>query len=189
MYYYLAHIPQVDVSNINIIRKQFDPNYEYAMPHIAVVFPVDSTIGKDKSIHHIDMVIKETQSFAYSLSRITKSWDHYMYLEVGMGIDKFEELHDKLYTGILKPYLFVDVGYKPHITLGFFADRQAKFDKSDLDSIIFEKNKYEAALSLTHQLNLNFTSICSELVLISRQDKTTPAVVEHEFTLSPLVIQ
>jgi 2'-5' RNA ligase len=183
MYYYLAHIPKLDPTDIDKVRSQFDPNFQFVPPHIAVVFPVDSAIGKDNLIRHIDDVLNTKESFEYSLRGLTKSWDHYLYLEVDNGRSQFVNLRDQLYTGILVPYLFKVAGFNPHITLGFFADRQANFDMSDINSVVFDQSKYDLAIAEATKQNFNYNLECSEFTLISRVDKSSPAVIEHTFSL------
>lgn len=121
MYYFLAQFPKIEFTQINEIRSKYDTNYSYIDPHIAVVFPVDSSIGESKLIDHIQSVTKNIASFPISLSGLEKSWDHYLYLTVSKGAENIIALHDKLYSGILEKYWFKNVPYKPHITLGFFA--------------------------------------------------------------------
>jgi 2'-5' RNA ligase len=119
MYYFLAYFPKIDFSQINKIRSKYDPNFSYIDPHIAVVFPVDSTIGESNLLDHIQSVTKKIVSFPISLSGLEKSWDHYLYLTVSKGTEEIVTLHDKLYSGILEKYWYKDIPYKPHITLGF----------------------------------------------------------------------
>ena len=183
MNYFLAHIPKVDFTQINEIRKKFDPNFRYIDPHIAVVFPVDSTIGESYLIDHIQSVTKNATSFPISLSGLEKSWDHYLYLTVRKGAEKIISLHDKLYSGILKKYWFKDIPYKPHITLGFFADRQAKFDKSDIQDINVNTTYFDNALLMAKVFNFNISVEFDNLSLVKRQDKQSPAVIIKEFPL------
>ena len=42
------------------------------------------------------------------------------------GVEKIVILHDKLYSGILKPYIPTDYPFAPHITLGDFAKTSYK---------------------------------------------------------------
>ena len=108
MYYFLAHFPKIDFTQINEIRSKYDPNKSYIDPHIAVVFPVDSTFGESNLIDHIQSITNSASSFSISLSGLEKSWDHYLYLTVSNGVEMIITLHDKLYSGVLEKYWFKD---------------------------------------------------------------------------------
>jgi 2'-5' RNA ligase len=183
MYYFLAHFPKIDFTQINKIREAYDPNSKYIDPHIAVVFPVSSEVGEENLIAHFGSILIGTSSFPITLQGLEKSWDHYLYLTVKEGKEDFISLHDKLYTGILEKYWLKSVPYSPHITLGFFADRQAMFDKSDLGSIKVDQNKFDEAKALAHRLELNYTTRVDSLHLLKRNDKTSPMEKVHEFKL------
>ena len=73
---------------------------------------------------------------------------------------------------------------KPHITLGFFADRQAKFDKSDIFDIKVQTANFENAVSIAREFNFNISTLFDSLSLVKRQDKQSPAVIIREFSLS-----
>lgn len=183
MYYFLAHFPKIDNGQINEIRNKYDPNKSYIDPHIAVVFPVDSTIGESYLIDHIQSVTNNIVSFPISLSGLEKSWDHYLYLTVSKGAEKIIALHDKLYSGILEKYWFKNIPYKPHITLGFFADRQAKFDKSDIQDIKVNTDAFDNAISMVKKFNFEISAQFNGLSLVKRQDKQSPTVIIKEFPL------
>jgi len=183
MYYFLAYFPKIDFSQINEIRSKYDSNKPYIDPHIAVVFPVDSTIGESNLIDHIQTVTNNTVSFPISLSGLEKSWDHYLYLTVNKGVENIISLHDKLYTGILEKFWLKNVPYKPHITLGFFAERQAKFDKSDIQDIKVNTADLDNAMLMTEKFNFNISEQFNSLTLVKRQDKQSPAVIVKEFPL------
>lgn len=184
MYYYLAHFPKIDPSKINQIRSVYDPNFPYVDPHIAIIFPLDSSIGESDLINHVTSALDKFKSFDFTISGLTKSWDHYLYLEVENGSDDFIKMHDTLYTGMLEQYWFKAAGFRPHITLGFFADRQAKFDKSDIDEVVFDQTKYLHALHSAEALNLQYTCTCDKLSLVSRADKQSRTVIIKNFELA-----
>lgn len=183
MYYFLCHFPKIEYSQINEIRNKFDANSKFIDPHIAVVFPVDSAIGEENLISHISSAVKKINPFPTTISGLEKSWDYYLYLTVQEGRENIVRLHDKLYTGILEKYWFKSVPFTPHITLGFFADRQAKFDRSDLDSIKVNQRKFDEAINLATKFNFNYSTAVDNLHLIKRENKNSPAVKAHEFKL------
>lgn len=183
MYYFLAHFPKIDYSQINIIRKKYDPNYSFIDPHIAIVFPVDASIGEEKLIDHIEALIKTWKPFQISFSGLEKSWDYYLYLTIQEGGEQIISLHDSLYSGMLSSFWLKDLPYKPHITLGFFADKQAKFDRSDFGDVRFNENDFNEAISVAESLDMNFQTTFNNVTLISREDKKSPAIIVKEFLL------
>ncbi len=183
MYYFLCHFPKIEYSQINEIRDKFDANRKFIDPHIAVVFPVDSAIGEENLISHISSVVLNISPFPITISGLEKSWDYYLYLTVQEGKENIISLHDKLYTGILEKFWFKSVPFTPHITLGFFANRQAKFDKSDLDSIEVKQSSFDEAITLATKHNFNYSSTVDNLHLIKREDKHSPAAKVHEFKI------
>jgi len=184
MYYFLAFFPKIDFTQINVLRRKYDPNFAFIDPHVAVFFPVDASIGEGNLISHIEKSIEETSSFTLTFKGLKKSWDHYLYLTVDDGKNEVIMLHDTLYSGALSPYLLKNVPYIPHLTLGFFADRQAKFDMSDLDQVFFDKKKFDLALKEATDMNFHFQTTLDNFTLISREDKTSPAVIVKEFLFS-----
>ncbi|MDM5194062.1 hypothetical protein QUG02_13900 [Bacillus hominis] len=53
-----------------------------------------------------------------NLSDGVTSIGDYLFLEIEQGKEQIEELHDKLYTGPLLPFLRKDIPYIPHVTVG-----------------------------------------------------------------------
>lgn len=183
MYYFLCHFPKIEYSKINEIRSTFDPNSNYIDPHIAVVFPVDSAIGEENLITHINSITQKVNSFPITISGLEKSWDYYLYLTVKDGRENIASLHDSLYSGILEKYWFKSIPYSPHITLGFFADRQAKFDRSDIDSIKVNQSNFDEATSLANKNIINYSTVVDSLHLVKREDKHSPAEIVKQFKL------
>ena len=183
MYHFLAHIPNIDFANINKVREKFDPNFKYLDPHIAVLFPIDDSISEPMLIDHIQGILRTEKSFNIQLDELTKSWDHYLYLEINEGRKEIIRLHDSLYSGLLEKYWFKNIKYQPHISLGFFAERQAKFDMSDINDIKFYDKNYHTAMNLVTDLNLKYTTKFDKLSLIRREDKQSPGIIVKEFKL------
>lgn len=183
MYYFLAHIPKIDFTDINKIRDKYDANSKFLAPHIALIFPLDNSVGEQALVGHIQDVLSAERSFDIHLTGLSKSWDHYLFLEIKEGRAEIIQLHDKLYSGILEKHWLKEVQYNPHITLGFFADRQAKFDMSDIDQVNFLEQNYNSALSQASESNLEYITKFDKLSLISREDKQSPGQVVAEFRL------
>ncbi len=174
MYYFLAHFPKIEFSQINEIRKKFDPNYGFIDPHITLVFPVDASIGEENLFIHIEDVVKNWKPFPISLSGLEKSWDDYLYVPVQEGRDQIISLHDNLYSGILSPFWCKEIPYTPHTTLGVFSDIQTASDK---------EKALEDATVVARSMNIDFHSTFDSVALIQRDDQKSPAHIVHEFFL------
>lgn len=111
--------PKFDnVDAIQQLRKQYDPLYESIQPHITLVFPFGSNLVKGELEAHVAEVLDRLKPFRLKLQRITGSEGGYLFLNVKQGNDEIIKMHDRLYTGILKKYLFRKVSYLPQITVG-----------------------------------------------------------------------
>ncbi|MGL4450067.1 MAG: 2'-5' RNA ligase family protein [Sarcina sp.] len=112
--------------NIDIIegiRKKYDPTFNFVEPHITLVFPFESDLTKKEIEEHMNNVLKGTKKFKVELQDVVskKSFGNYIFLEVKKGVENLRELHEKLYTGILKKFLLTwldDVKFIPHMTVG-----------------------------------------------------------------------
>ncbi len=59
------------------------------------------------------------KQFTVNLNGVTGDFrDGYLFLNVKQGNDSIIDLHDRLYSGALEPFLLRKVTYCPHITVG-----------------------------------------------------------------------
>ena len=63
-------------------------------------------------------VTRQFHPFPLSLRGITGHTNEYLFLNVKRGNDELIALHDKLYSGVLAPYLTAQETYFPHLTGG-----------------------------------------------------------------------
>lgn len=149
MNYAVVNFPTVSLSNINVIRERYDPTWNIIQPHITLVFPF-STLSEHQVIEHLDLVIRTEKAFQIHLNGLTNSFDDYLFLLVKEGKQEVIKLRDKLYSGILTPYLRNDLPFIPHLTLGYFRSKDNTFDK-DL---------YEKAYTEVFPRNCRETGMC-----------------------------
>lgn len=115
---------------INTIREKYDPLSNYIEPHITIIFPFESDISTKELKNHFNESLKGIKKFNVKLKDITGDFrDGYLFLNVKRGNDQIIELHDKLYTGILKEFLYRKITYSPHLTVGRVGD-QIEFDNA-----------------------------------------------------------
>jgi 2'-5' RNA ligase len=108
---------------IDDIREKYDPLAEHVRPHITLVFPFDSDIETTKLKEHIVNVASNIKTFSITLSGITPSISigNYLFLNIKEGNTQINEIHKRLYKGILKevyPEWLNDTGFLPHMTVG-----------------------------------------------------------------------
>jgi 2'-5' RNA ligase len=112
---------KTNLDKVNLLKEKYDMNWKITPPHITIVSPV-SELTKDLLIGHIEAVAKNHEPFPIRLTGLTKTPDGCLFLMVDDGKDKIVTLHDKLYSGMLVPYLPTTYQFAPHITLGDFAE-------------------------------------------------------------------
>jgi 2'-5' RNA ligase len=117
-------LPWLPEEPIGSFRRAYDPTVDLVGPHLTLVFPVPASIGRDAFREHIRDVVSRTPPFDIRLKGLEKSWDHWLFLLVAEGRDDVVALHDSLYTGILRPYLWTERPYVPHVGLGLFVEER-----------------------------------------------------------------
>ena len=119
-----------DLGAIQSIREKYDPLANYIAPHITIVFPFESDWPLGALKAHFDDALKGVKKFPVLLKDFTGDFrDGYLFLNVKKGNDQIIELHDRLYCGILEPFLVRKATYCPHLTVGRLLDPIA-FDKA-----------------------------------------------------------
>lgn len=116
--------------NINVIeeiRKQHDPLYQLIDPHVTLVFPFHSDLSKDQLREHIVSALKDINTFYLKMKGVSGEVGGYLFLNVIEGKEEINEIHNRLYTGILeqyKPNFLYSTEYIPHMTIGRTADNE-----------------------------------------------------------------
>lgn len=136
-----------EFSNMKIIdkiREKYDPLAKHVRPHITLVFPFVSDLDTLELRNHIEGILLETSSFNIELNNITpvQSFGNYLFLNIKNGQDEIINIHEKLYTGILEPFLpqwLRDVEYYPHMTVGNIENEEiyktATLEVKDIDEV------------------------------------------------------
>ncbi len=107
---------------IEALRAAHDPLARRIPAHLTLVFPFESTIATPDLVDHLHAVTSAVEPFAITLHSVTGSDDEYLFLNVKRGNDTLIALHDRLYTGLLAPFLSPVHTYVPHLTVGRVAD-------------------------------------------------------------------
>jgi 2'-5' RNA ligase len=134
---------------IEEMRAKYDPLYQLIPPHITLVFPFTSDLTAKQLQEHMESVLSYEKPFSITLQGVTGEGSEYLFLNVKKGNDEIIKLHDLLYTGLLKDFLFRELTYLPHLTVGRFNDTGA----------------FKAALNETAQITEEFTTIVNRIVV------------------------
>jgi 2'-5' RNA ligase len=165
--YLTVDLPQSD--ELQNIREAFDPLAGMVPPHITVVFPFESDIETEQLVAAIDETVEELE-FTYvelSLEAAVFAKDFCMF-PIRQGRDAITDLHDRLYSDLLEPFLSDEYEYIPHLTVGRVEQ------ESDRDEI----------KELTDRINLDQTGAVRSIIL-ERLDTEYTSTTLYERTLRP----
>lgn len=140
-------------------------------------------IGEKKLVRHIESVLCGWEQFSIHLQGLHKSWDHWLFLILQEGNAEVTRLHDELYTGVLAQYRREDIGFVPHLGLGFFAKQGAAYDASDPQRVPLDADRYSRALKEAKRLDLDYRCLLDKLHLVKIEDDLSQIKRDKEFLL------
>lgn len=146
MLHAVVHYPRLESSALDAFRAEHDPFADLIAEHLTLVFPVPLELERLRN--HVRSVSSKVDPFGVRIGGLSRTWDHWLCLEIDEGYEEVIALHDRLYTGPLETFLRTDLPYEPHIGIGFFGD--GPYDPLDpedvdLDTESFERARAEAA--------------------------------------------
>jgi 2'-5' RNA ligase len=105
---------------IESIRANHDPQADKLAAHFTLVFPFD--VGSGDVASEIAAVASLTQAIPFIIRRARAVPDvvnagAHVFLIPDEGRDQIVALHDRLYSGLLRPHLRDDITFEPHITV------------------------------------------------------------------------
>lgn len=105
---------------IQRIRKEYDPLANLVQPHITLVFPFKSRMGKEELSDILERRLRTVRPFWLTLCGISKQTDqfgNYLFLNVRQGKAELSSVHQILYANEFQNF---DSGlpYLPHMTIG-----------------------------------------------------------------------
>lgn len=110
---------------IDDIRAKYDPVAHNVRPHVTLVFPFESDIDTVTLRRHVADALRDVAPFKLSLQGIVeqRGFGNYLLLDVHRGKRRIVELHSRLYTGMLEPFLPEwSRAFVPHMTVGYLED-------------------------------------------------------------------
>lgn len=147
--------PKFDnIETAQAVRERFDPLANYIAPHITLVFPFESALSTQELREHIVRALQGVKRFPVQLGGVTGDFrDGYLFLNVKRGNDEIIDLHDRLYRGVLEPYLFRKVTYCPHMTIGRL-EQQTAFDQA-IEELAGFSELFEAEIDRIYLENID----------------------------------
>ena len=168
---------------IGSFRRTHHPGAALFEPHLTVVFPVSAAIGFDAFREHVRSVVSRTPPFDIRLRGLDKTWDHWLFLGVTEGRDEVIALHDDLYTGILRPHLWTERPYVPHVGLGLFAEEHDTHDLLELRPRAFDEARFGEALREAEALELDYGGRFSRVQIVGLDEGLTHVTRLAEISL------
>jgi 2'-5' RNA ligase len=138
---------------IQQFRLRHDPQAEKCPPHVSLVFPFHANLTVAQIASHIKHVTAGWPVLPVTFHGVESVQARFILLMCELRRDAISQLHDKLYSGVLKNFLRDDIVYQPHITLGR-ADGAAAFQTTLGEAELLFRETYRATLRelsiLTH---------------------------------------
>ncbi|MGF9966008.1 2'-5' RNA ligase family protein [Bacillus rhizoplanae] len=123
----LLFLSNNNLEEIEAIRRKHDPLFGLISPHITLVFPFVSEVPNECLKKHIEIIIGSMNSFHITLNSVVTNSEEYLFLLIEEGKESIIELHNKLYTDFLQPFLRKEIPYIPHVTVGRKGDKEQAF--------------------------------------------------------------
>jgi 2'-5' RNA ligase len=130
---YTVCYPEVQSEALSFMeqfRQEHDlPYRDVVAAHFTMVFGC-KTVELPDYTNHIAAVARQSEPIRFSCRYAMLGADDfddtaYVFLVPDEGYSGISLLHDRLYTGLLQPFLKLDVPFIPHITIGTIKDRSA----------------------------------------------------------------
>ena len=149
-------LPWLPEEPIASFRRTYDPIARMDL-HITLVFPIPTwEIDREAFNEHVRTVVSRTPTFDIRLNALEKAWDHWLFLVVTEGRDQVIELHDELYTGILRPFLWTEQPFVPHVGLGLFVEAGDDQDLLEARPRKLDRARFERGLREAQALDLDY---------------------------------
>lgn len=115
-------------SPIEPFRRRHDPLADALPAHVTLVFPFPTNLTVTQIGSHIRRIVGNWPGLPVSFRDVEGIVDEFVVLMLRERAEAIIALHDKLYSGVLKPHLREDIAYQPHVTLGRVAGNPSHAD-------------------------------------------------------------
>lgn len=119
-----------DRAFIDAYRDRHDVPYrDVVAPHFTQVFGCDA-VSETDFCDHVGAIAGQLQPVTFICRYAMLGVDHqsptgHVFLVPDEGYGALSLQHDRIYTGVLRPYLRLDIPFTPHITIGTVEDLSA----------------------------------------------------------------
>ena len=165
MYFALVYYPQIEHEGFHSFRYQYEPYAELLPEHVPFIYPVPETVDREKLEQHIKKVLSTWKPFDVHFCTLDKTWDHWLYLGAKEGYNSVVKLHDKLYEGILSPYLRKDLPFNPHIGLGLFSKEAYDFNNPTAE-LTLDEERFKSARREFEEMGFDLWCTVDRLTLV-----------------------
>lgn len=117
--------PAARLGAVEAFRAHHDPLAAVLPAHVTFVFPFGSSLSALQIATHARRVAAGWPVLPVSFAGSDAFDAQWVHLRVDRGQHALRELHDRLYRGILLPFLRQEFAYEPHLTIGRAADAAA----------------------------------------------------------------
>lgn len=115
----IVWFPSLPAGNpIEPFRALHDPLATRIRAHVTLVFPFPTLLTSTQIASHVKRIIGNWPPLPVSFRDVESIQEEFTILMMRDKSEAVIALHDKLYTGVLKPFLRAEMEYRPHITVG-----------------------------------------------------------------------
>lgn len=170
MDYFVAFFPETGTEGIEAFRSRYDPTAGLVAAHLALVFPVPETIGRERLIEHCERILRRWQPFRVYPRSLSKSPDHWLFLEVVDPEGAIGELYRGFHSDLLKAYARPEL-FTPHIGLGHFLKPGSRYDWANPVPEHFDEHRYSEGVREARELDLPDSWLLDRLDLAELSDE------------------
>lgn len=181
MLYALIFYTELEKEGILTFRKKYDPWWDLIQDHLTLIFPVPGSIGLEKITRHIETVLEGWDPFKIRLSRLEKSWDHFLFLTLDYGNSNVIRLHDELYSGILGPFENKEIKFIPHIGIGHFSI--GEYDPLNPERLKLDEETFNKAMMEAQNLCIDCVRKVDKLTLVELDENLSGCRDINQFQL------
>ena len=115
----IVAFPEPPLAAVEVFRVVHDPLATRLAAHVTLVFPFASAATDLQLVAHLRRVCRRWPHLPLTLAGVGAYAARWVHLRVTRGAEALIELHDRLYRGVLSPYLRREFSYEPHVTIGW----------------------------------------------------------------------
>jgi 2'-5' RNA ligase len=131
----VALLDAAALDDVEAFRRAHDPLAGALPAHVTLVFPFASALSAMQVATHVRRIASRWPVLPIRLEGVDAYTGEWVHLRMTQGFDAVVELHDRLYRGVLAPFLRREFDYEPHVTLARAAD------VADCDALVGEARR------------------------------------------------